>query len=193
VISGWLIGIILLIGFILLEKPVSHWWQKKKYSSQVIIAFFTSFFLIAVEVALLAGVTKWQFPESWKTTAKLNMIEQHQIIESEMDRALSINAFENAFSNGGIIFGMIAGVSMLKKMGGFIVAKKWHHRLFCYFIGLAGVMIFYLGLKMILPGDLSYGSLMLRYLRYSLIGLWISLVASLIFIRLGWATKESQN
>jgi membrane-associated phospholipid phosphatase len=191
VLSGWLIGIIFLIGFIMLEKPISKWWQNKKFSNQVIIAFFLSFILMAIEITLLAGVASWKFPEAWKTTAKINMIEQHQVIESELDREIVITGFEGTFSNGGIIFGMIVGISMLKKLGGFIVAKKWNHKFFSYLVGLAGVLVFYLGLKFIFPGSFSYGNLMLRYLRYSLIGLWISLVAPLIFIKLGWASKES--
>lgn len=191
VVVGWAIGIIFLIIFVLLEKPVSKWWLKNKFSSQVIMAFFLSFLLIVIEIALLALLAKWQLPETWKTTAKMNMIEQHLVINSELDLELLINGFESIFSNGGIIFGMIAGISMLKKLGGFVVAKKWHHKFFSYLVGLAGVLVFYLGLKLIFPDYFSYGCLLLRYLRYSLIGLWISLVAPLIFIKFGWASKEN--
>lgn len=191
VVIGWSIGILFLIAFILLEKPVSKWWLKNKFSNQTIMAFFLSFIFIAIEIVLLSMLTKWKFPEIWKTTAKMNMIEQHLIIDSELDREMYLSGFESAFSNGGIIFGMIAGISMLKKLGGFIVARKWHHKFFSYLIGLAGVLVFYLGLKLILPDDFSYSSLLLRYLRYSLIGLWISLAAPLIFIKFGWASKEN--
>lgn len=193
VIAGWLIGIIFLVGFILLEKPVSRWWLQRKYSSQVITAFFLTFILMAIELILLAGVAKWNFPEAWKTTEKMNLIASGQIINTELDREIVTSGFEGVFSNGGILFGLIAGISMLNKLGGFKVAEKTSHKFFSYLVGLAGVLVFYLGLKLILPGSISYASLWLRYLRYSFVGLWVSLAAPLIFIKLGWASREDNK
>jgi len=118
VLGGWLIGIIFLIVFILLEKPFIKWWQKRKFSSQVIIAFGISFALIAITVGLLAGVAKWHMPETLKTTEKLNLIDQHFLIESELDREIILSGFESAFSNAGILLGMIIGASMLHRLGG---------------------------------------------------------------------------
>jgi len=191
VLGGWLIGIIFLIVFILLEKPFIKWWQKRKFSSQVIIAFGISFALIAITVGLLAGVAKWHMPETLKTTEKLNLIDQHFLIESELDREIILSGFESAFSNAGILLGMIIGASMLHRLGGFVVPKKWGHKFLCYLVGLIGVLAIYLGLKFLFPSEFSYGSLMLRYLRYALLGLWISLIAPLLFIQFEWATKES--
>lgn len=193
VIAGWLIGIIFLVVFILLEKPVSRWWLSKRYSSQVIMAFFLTFILMAVEIALLAGVAKWKFPDAWKSIEKQNLIVTGQVITSEPDRALIMSGFDGVFSNGGILFGLIVGISMLNKLGGFVVAKKGLHKFLSYLVGLAGVLVFYLGLKLILPDYFSYAALWLRYLRYTLIGLWISLAAPLIFIKLGWADRENEG
>ncbi len=190
VLFGWLIGIIFLIIFKKLEKPVSKWWLKHKYSTQVLLSFLSSFIMIAISVILIKNWAQLPFNADWKTTEKLNVIEAGGIIEMELEREVLIDSFKSAFSNAGIWFGMLAGISMIKKLGGFTVPKAPLGKLLSYLLGLAGVLALYFGLKQILPSSFHYYNLLLRYFQYALIGLWISMFAPTIFIKLGWATKE---
>ena len=58
-----------------------------------------------------------------------------------------------------------------------------------YLVGVAGVLIIYYGLKIIFPEGESILAYLLRYLRYTLIGFWVSAGAPWIFIRLRLAEK----
>jgi hypothetical protein len=94
-------------------------------------------------------------------------------------------------SNAGVFFGLAAGWLLLQTKGGFDAGGSWWKRLARFPIGLAGVFVLWYGLGAIFPrGEflLSYG---LRYLRYALVGFWISAPAPWIFIRLGLAEKET--
>jgi membrane-associated phospholipid phosphatase len=193
VLAGWLVGAVFLIVFILLEKPVSRWWLVRKFSTQVILAFMLSLALIAINLLLISYVARSDVPAEWTSTAKVTLTAGGVDAEGLEDLKTSIvsESYQGAYSNAGIIFGMLTGISMLKKLGGFTVARKAISKFFSYILGLAGVLILYLGLKLIIPDNMTYFSMMMRYyLRYILIGLWVSLVAPLLFIKFGWATTE---
>ena len=53
-----------------------------------------------------------------------------------------------------------------------------------YLVGLVGVLVFYLGLKAVLPADGEPLYLVFRYLRYGLVGLWVGLGAPWCFFKL---------
>jgi hypothetical protein len=68
------------------------------------------------------------------------------------------------------------------------MAGPWRKRLSRYLIGVVGVLILWRGLGLVfdlLAPDETLPAHLLRYLRYSLVGLWISALAPLLFIRLG--------
>ena len=51
-------------------------------------------------------------------------------------------------------------------------------------IGLLGVMLIWGGLGQIFPDGETFIPLLLRYLRYGLVGLWITALAPWLFMRL---------
>jgi hypothetical protein len=53
-----------------------------------------------------------------------------------------------------------------------------------YLIGLVGVFVLYLGLKLIFPVSPDWLGFGLRYVRYMFIGLWVSALAPLLFEKL---------
>ena len=61
------------------------------------------------------------------------------------------------------------------------------------FIGFAGLVIIYLGLKLILPGEHSSFYELGRFIRYGLIGFWASAGAPAVFRRLGLAPNAMKN
>ncbi len=203
VIAGWVIGAIFLILFILLEKPVSKLWLSRKFSTQIILAFLISCAMIGIDLLFIKSVAVSNIPAEWSTTATANLAKGGVDIESldlnestnvlDLKDSMVTGNYENSFSRAGLFFGMIIGISMLKKLGGFIVAKNSWHKLLSYFVGLVGILVFYIGLgsilKFLLPDPFSILSMYMRYFRYILIGLWVSLVAPLLFIKFGWASN----
>ena len=75
---------------------------------------------------------------------------------------------------------------------GFQVASKWHHKLFSLIIGLIGVLAIRMGLDLVFPSDANWVGYFFRYLRYLLVGVWVTGFAPMIFIALKWAKPNSQ-
>ncbi|MEJ2411829.1 MAG: hypothetical protein P8Y34_02380 [Anaerolineales bacterium] len=62
-----------------------------------------------------------------------------------------------------------------------------------YLLGLVGVAALYLGLGSIFPDTVDLTSYILRFLRYTLIGLWISWGAPVLFISLKLAKRSDTS
>ncbi|HDQ72976.1 MAG TPA: phosphatase PAP2 family protein [Chloroflexi bacterium] len=60
-----------------------------------------------------------------------------------------------------------------------------------FFLGIAGLLILYAGLKQLFPGEGESFYLLMRFVRYLLIGLWVSWIAPYFFDRLHLATEQA--
>jgi hypothetical protein len=94
-----------------------------------------------------------------------------------------------------MLFGFLTGLSWFWSRGWFDAKGQFWKRILRYIIGLAGVFALYFGLKIIFgfitPNTESVIPYILRYIRYFLVGAWISGAAPWIFIRLNLAQKAS--
>jgi hypothetical protein len=54
-----------------------------------------------------------------------------------------------------------------------------------YVIGVAGILLLWFGLGQVFPRSADITSFTLRFFRYTLVGLWISALAPLLFERIG--------
>jgi hypothetical protein len=63
-------------------------------------------------------------------------------------------------------------------------------RVYRYLLGLAGVLILYLGLSLLLPSSETTVGQVMRFIRYGLLGAWIAAGAPWLFIRLGLARAQ---
>jgi membrane-associated phospholipid phosphatase len=174
VLVGWLIGGITIILFLLLEKPVTSWIIKKSLVFQILLAFLISILIIALGYASVALTTGWQLPPEWikQALASGNVI---------------IDPFnlEGCFTISGVSFGFVSGYAwLIKKKGKIVISGKIGSRFLRYIIGLAGLVVIYAGLKLILPENPAWLGFTLRFLRYGLIGLWVSALAPLLFEKL---------
>jgi len=70
---------------------------------------------------------------------------------------------------------------------------NWLQRLFSFLVGIIGIGIFYLGLKLILPSEGQSFYQLSRFFRYLLLGIWISFGAPWLFIRLGLARQAEKK
>ncbi len=84
----------------------------------------------------------------------------------------------------GLFVGMALGASFLPGLGGFRAAGGFRHKAARYGVGLAGLAILYFGLKAILPGEGDANYALFRFLRYGLVGVWATLGAPLLFVKL---------
>lgn len=177
VLAGWLIGGILLLAFISLWGPVSAWIAKKTMGQQIAMAFFVSLIMIdlgAWEVARLDG---YVIPQEWIDNALRTGIEPDPI---------SLAGF---ITSAGTLFGLGVGMAWIVSKGGYSASGPAEKRALRYVIGLVGILILWMGLGEIFPRDENMLSYILRYFRYTLVGLWIAAGAPWLFFRFRLADK----
>ena len=70
---------------------------------------------------------------------------------------------------------------------------NWLQRLISFLVGVIGIGILYLGLKLILPSEGQSFYQLSRFFRYLLLGIWISFGAPWLFVRIGLAHQVEKK
>jgi membrane-associated phospholipid phosphatase len=180
VIGGWLIGALLLWAFLRWEAPVRDWLRERSVGQQILIAFLASLALLALSALGLTSLGDWQMPEAWTQNALASTGEAPDPLTPH-----------DALNCAGTLFGMAAGVAWMSRVGGFRSDGQVEKRLARYLLGLIGVFILWYGLGAIFPRQATLLGYSLRYLRYALVGSWISVGAPTLFLRLKLAEALS--
>jgi membrane-associated phospholipid phosphatase len=177
VLAGWIIGGLVLWAFLKWEAPMLAWFNHKTFGQKIGLAFATSLLMLLVALAGLAFVPPADPPE-WETNAA-------RFFPPEPG-ASAINPRDTTGEVGavGTFFGLAAGAILLFHQGGFDARGKWWKRAVRFVIGVIGVAIFWMGLRMVFPRDASLVSQVLRYLRYAVTGFWVAYGAPWIFFKL---------
>lgn len=176
VLLGLLLGVLLLIAFSKLQKPIGVWLKKQSLKNQLLLAFFSSLFIIGLNAMVIALSSHCQMPADWAARA------------GDVD-PLSL---EGTLTTGGLWFGMLGGFAWLRARRGVIQSNfgTWQ-RIARYLVGIIGVVALYAGLGSLFPDDPGLISALLRYIRYFLIGVWIACLAPLLFEKMKIGRIES--
>jgi len=176
VLLGWLIGGLVLWLALRLWNPLLAWAKQLSVGRQVLAAFLASLvlFLLPLIPFIWLKVTNWQPPQDWAVFAT---------------QAVSLSAEATV---AGTFFGMLAGLVWLAGRGGFQTKGLWWKLILRYLLGVAGIFIIRYGLKAIFPGGETAVAYFFGYLRYSVIGFWVTGGAPWAFIRIKLAEKQGQ-
>jgi hypothetical protein len=169
VLGGWILGLIVLLLFIRLEKPVTSWWARHTDAVQVGLGFLLSLLLIGVGYMILAFISGSPDPQEWASYA----------VEARNP--------ETYINYGALLFGAISGIVCMRRWANFKVDGAWWKKLLRYLVGVAGVAILYFGLDLVfglVAEDASVLGLILRYLRYAAAVYWVVFLAPWLFIKL---------
>ncbi len=181
VIGGLTVGILFLILFLFLEKPIAKWWRGRKLGWQIIFGFLSSLVFILIEWLITWSLHSWQLPTEWLA----NAVRDFPLVPPN---PIDISG---AFTVAGTWLGLTAGISWIFHRGGFFVAKKPVYKIYSFLIGLVGVLAIRMGLDIIFPDSANWIGFSFRYLRYALVGFWVAGLAPFIFISLKWASKSN--
>lgn len=178
VLAGWIIGIIVLYVFHGLSRPVNKWLGGMETGKRVLVVLgFTLVMVLLGSAFTLFTVQTNVLPEAWIQNAAA----------ANPGEPINPYALDGLLTSAGALFGLAAGAILLREQGGFEVKGSLSQHIKRYLLGMVGALLLWAGLDQIFPANqdlISYG---LRYLRYALVGAWISWWAPLLFIRLGWA------
>ena len=173
VLLGWLIGGLLLWLALRFWNPLLAWAKKLGVGWQVLTAFLASLvvFLLPVIPFIWLKASNWQPPQDWAMFAT---------------QAL---ALADVATVAGTFFGLLLGLVWLTRQGGFQTSGLWWKLVLRYLLGIAGVFIIRYGLKFIFPAGENALAYFFGYLRYTVIGFWVTGGAPSIFIRLKLSEK----
>jgi membrane-associated phospholipid phosphatase len=161
VLVGWMIGYVLLFLFLRFWDPVTAWLKTKTFGQQVALAFAFSMALIVAGMLSDAPLKGYTFPVEWTENA---------LRAGPLPMPASI---ETIFTAAGTFFGFALGAAWVASRGGYQADGPVAKRALRYVIGLIGVLILWEGLGAVLPDGDAWIPLILRYLRYTLVGFWM--------------------
>lgn len=174
VVAGWVVGGFLLLLFVRLDRPVSVWLDRLSFGQLLALCAGLSLVTMVVILGVNAALGDWQIPPEWTATALKAGAE-----------APNPRNVEGAFTLGGLFLGLTWGAAWLfRRAGGMQPREGLTRRVLSYLVGLVGVVVFWYGLGQVLPDEPNALSYSLRFLRYALVGGWVSLGAPWCFKRL---------
>ena len=169
VLVGWVVGAGLLGVYLLLERRVASWWRRLPATGQVLAGVVASLALIVPGVLLSSRLQGQHFP--WPA----------------MPDPTAVVGASGVVTPAATIAGLVAGLVLLHARGGFDSGGPLAWRLGRVAVGLVGVIVLWQGLGVVFPGGEAPLDLLLRYVRYALVGAWVGGVAPVLFVRLGLA------
>jgi len=177
VLLGWLLGGLLVLVFSLLSKPLGAWLAKQSLGMKLFWVFLSTVLLLVPVLLASRASTTWVMQADWAARA------------GEVDPF----SLKGAFTTAGTWFGMLAGyVIQTATKGHFMAGKGGWRRAARFVVGLVGIAVFYSGLGAIFPKNGDVLSFALRFIRYTLIGLWVAWLGPLVFEKLGLLEYESK-
>lgn len=166
VLTGWIVGGLLLWAFLRFEEPLRKRLAATNVTTQIIIAFLFS--LVVILLGALARAVGPIPPTEWIQAA------------SAAEEVADPRSLDGMVSTAGALFGLGAGGALLFAWNGFKASGVWWRRLLRYLLGVLGVVVIYFGLKAVLPDGVQ----VLRYLRYALVAFWMAYLAPRTFVAL---------
>jgi hypothetical protein len=170
VLLGWFLGGLMLWAFIKFWDPIAARLKKISMGRQMLLAFAFSLAMILLAALIVFFSRNFVIPAEW-------------IVNATRDGGEAPNPFsmEGIVTTMGTLFGLLAGVAWLAPRGGFQASGPAWKRALRFAVGLVGVAVFYLGLKLVFPDGETIVALIFRYIRYALVGAWVSAGAPWVF------------
>jgi len=174
VLAGWLLGALCVAAYLCVEKRLSGWMAKRTLGTQILFSFLFAIIVILVAVVGKSTSAHWVMPAAWIETAAAT--------GGAVPDPFNI---EGSVTIAGVAFGFTAGYAgWVKKYGVPVVKGSALKRFARFFVGIVGVVVIYLGLKMVFPEEPILLGYVLRFLRYTLLSLWVSYFAPMLFKKL---------
>ena len=180
VLAGWLLGLLLLWCGLRWERSIVHWLQRYRPAVRLALLFTISLLLTAsgLVVSQLVQLT-WAMPEQWVTMATA--------VAGVAPAPFSLHDIVTAT---GALWGLSAGALLCTLWADFSPQAPLKAKLLRFVIGAIGVLLLWQGLDRgfaLLADEESLLGYLLRYLRYSAVGVWVGVLAPMLFLRLNLA------
>jgi len=102
---------------------------------------------------------------------------------------LLLHPTDSTASPMAVLMGVGVGVALTRRIGSFSAAGPLWQRAVRFLVGVIGLFVLYLGLKLVFPAEGEPLYFATRVVRYVLVGLWVGLGAPWLFLRLRLASS----
>jgi membrane-associated phospholipid phosphatase len=179
VLLGWGLGLVVLAAILLGERALRPWLARGRPAEIILAAFAVALALILLTAGARQSAVAWVMPDDWAQRAAL----------APNAAPITPLSLEGAISSAAAFFGMAAGGVLLKQRGWFDTRGPLEKLALRYLLGLLGMLAFYAGLDAIFPEGETLVAAIFRFIRYTLVGLWVAFLAPEVFIRLRLAER----
>lgn len=173
IFAGWLIGALLLWLFLHYWYPVVGWASKKSLGQQISYAFLVALGMTLIGWICVIAHQGFVIPKEWLVNAAR--------IGDQLPAPFSMSGI---LTSAGTLFGLLAGLAWISARGGWQASGPVWKRAARYVVGVVGVLIIWNGLGLIFPRGEALLPYILRFIRYALLGLWVSAIAPFTFTKL---------
>jgi hypothetical protein len=173
VLIGWILGFLTLLVFVKFWDPVAARLKGMSFWNQIGLAFAISLGMILIGALIVFLSRGWRMPSEWIANATRNG-----------GAAPAPFSLAGLITAAGTLFGLCVGLAWFTPRGGFSASGPLAKRALRFIVGLVGVGILYIGLKYIFPAGDALIPYIFRYIRYILVGLWVTGGAPWLFSKL---------
>lgn len=174
VLAGWALGAVLLFVASFFWERVAAWAQRQSLWVQAGAAFVLSLLILLPGYLAYQNLANWVLPDAWIANVQL----------AKVQKTLEPVSLGNIITSAAILFGLLTGTSWLHKQGAYNTRGSLRDHVLRYVIGVAGVLVLWLGLRHFLPDGDAPVFYLLRYLHFASIGFWLTAGAPYTFVRL---------
>ncbi|MGC8855992.1 MAG: phosphatase PAP2 family protein [Anaerolineae bacterium] len=171
VLVGWLLGGLALWAFLTLWDKLSNWARNLPFEQQLLSAFVLSLLFVLLGGVAVNALQGYTLPPEW--------IENARRAGDPLPDPVSLAGF---IASAGTLFGLLSGLAWMARRGGYQAEGPLAKRILRYLLGLIGLLLISFGLGFIFPRGAELLPTILRYLRYALVGFWISGGAPWLFL-----------
>ena len=169
------------VGLMVLLIPMSRIYLGVHFPTDVLGGYLLGILVLWLWWRFGERLEKWFFDQE--------TIHQLIVIAALPALAMAVWPTEDMVTGGGTMVGIGAGLVLERRLIGFDVAGTLLRRMLRFLFGLAILAGLWLGLRAAFDG--LEPAILLRLIRYSLVGFWGAAGAPWIFLKLGLAHRET--
>ncbi|NMB78287.1 MAG: phosphatase PAP2 family protein [Methanomicrobiales archaeon] len=178
ILGGWIVALVIILVALRYGDAAAAWFYRQGVPARVLAALVLSGAVVVASQLVILSFGAWQVPAAWSGLAL-----------AQTGVAIDPISMGDALLAAGILFGALAGAGICADHLRYNAGGSRKHRAARAVLGL---IVIFLILAILdgatkMPGLAGSG---MTYVRFTLIGLWITLGAPYLFCRLGLMSRE---